>query len=275
MPDFPELPPVATQPLSLVLLAREAAPHVVALVRAWRDTLQTRGPTFEIIVVDDASTDQTAVRADELLPAIAELKVIRHQTPQGPGAALRTGLAATTCPLIACAPCAPDYRPQDLALFLADIDKVHLVTGYRAGRPVPRVARALGLLLRGLSWLVFSSAPRPLPGWLGWRGHLGALLARAFFGVRLRDVSCPFRLFRREVLARSPLQSDGEFVWVEQLAKVNFAGSLFPDHDIALPVVPTSRPLLRQLFREAYRVFTRPSFGPPVLADPTFPAPSK
>ena len=53
-------------------------------------------------------------RAEELLQVIPELKVLRKRGGQGSGVALRTGLAATTCPLIACAPCDPAYRPQDL-----------------------------------------------------------------------------------------------------------------------------------------------------------------
>ena len=44
----------------------------------------------------------------------------------------------------------------------------------------------------------------------------GAGDSRWGFGVRLRDMACPYRVFRSEVLARSPLQSHGDFVWVEQ-----------------------------------------------------------
>jgi glycosyltransferase involved in cell wall biosynthesis len=262
MPELPSLPPVATQPLSLVLLARNAAAHVAAIVESWRQTLAARNVPFEIVLVDDGSSDRTA----DFVRELPDVKVLRHDAPRGIGAAMRTGLEATTHPLLACALCDPAYRPEELSRFLAEIDRVHFLTGYRAGLPVPGPLRALGMFTRLFSRVVFSGAPERLQGWLGWRGYLGGLLARVFFGVRLRDVSCPFRVFRREVLARSPLQSDGSFALAEQLAKVNFAGHLFGE-EIPLSVAPSSWPHQPSgaLLREAYRVFSHPSFGPPVV----------
>jgi glycosyltransferase involved in cell wall biosynthesis len=268
---MPELSPVATQPLSLILLAHNAECHVASLVRGWRDYLSSRETPFEIVFVDEGSSDQTVARAEELLAIIPELKVLRQESP-GVGAALRTGLAATTCPLIACVPCELDYRPKYLTLYLAEIDKVHMQTGYRSGSPVPSAIQVVGWFLRQLWRLVFSldssHAPQPLPGWLGWSRHLCGLLARIFFGVGLHDVSCPFRVFRREILGRSPLQSDGDFVWVEQLAKVNFAGFIL-GHEVPLPIVPRAQQPPRNVFRDALRVFHRPSFGPAVLPSST------
>jgi hypothetical protein len=76
---------------------------------------------------------------------------------------------------------------------------------------------------------------------------------------------------RREVLARSPLQSEGEFALLEQMAKVNFAGFLFGE-EIPLPVDPGLQPFprspFRELWRDVRRLMRRPDFGPPVLADP-------
>ena len=77
--------------------------------------------------------------------------------------------------------------------------------------------------------VVFSAAPSPLPGWLGGKGHAARLLARVLFGVRNRDVLCPYRLMRREIFARIPLQSDGPFVHVEVLAKANFLGCILAE----------------------------------------------
>ncbi len=262
MPDLPSLPPVALQPLSLVLLAHNAESHVVGVVEGWRQMLAARNVPFEIVLVDDGSSDRTTALAQEL----PDLKVLRHEKPRGIGAALRTGLAATSHPLLACAPCDPAYRPEELTRFLTQIDRVHFLNGYRAGVPVPRQLRGLGWFARLFGRVIFSHAPEKLPGWLGWRGHFASLLVRVFFGVRLRDVGCPFRVFRREVLARSPLQSDGSFALAEQLAKVNFAGHIFGE-EIPLPAVVFSsswpRQPLRQVLREAYRVFSHPEFGPP------------
>src|SRR5438067_2099730 len=169
MPELPSLLPVATQPLSLVLLAHNAEPHVASLVERWRQTLAARNVGFEIVLVDDGSGDRTA----ELAGLLPEVKLLRHEKPRGIGAALRTGLEATTQPLVACALCDPAYRPEDLSLFLGQIDKVHFLTGYRAAAPVPGPLRFLGMLTRLFSHVIFSGAPTRLPGWLGWRGPFG------------------------------------------------------------------------------------------------------
>jgi len=269
MPEPPKLPPVANQPLSLVLLARNAEAHVQDLVRAWNTLLSERKAEHKILLVDDGSTDRTAVLAEELTATLSTLKILKHASPRGPGAALRTGLAAARLPLVAYAPCDPAYEPAVLTKFLSEIDRVHILTGFRAGRPMPWPWRLTGLLWRILSRIIIGHAPSRLPGWLGWRGHLGALLARVFFGVRLQDVACPFRLLRREILARAPIQSDGDFAHVELLAKVNFANCLLGE-EIPLPVKagsPVERGWLRQLLRDARRVFSHPDFGPPQLPE--------
>ena len=77
-----------------------------------------------------------------------------------------------------------------------------------------------------VSWLLFGFADPPLPGWLGWQRHLGQWVARRLFGVPYHDMTCPFRLARRAIFGRIPLQSDGAFAHVEILAKANFIGCL-------------------------------------------------
>jgi hypothetical protein len=282
MPDLPKLPPVAKEPLSLVLLPGPAEANYPEMIRAWSDLLRERGGDHEILLVAD--TDTSTVAVQELLAATPGLRVVSTEGKQGLGAALRVGLSAAALPLLACAPCDPLYQPKDLKRLLAEIDPVppskdnregrpgvHLVAGFRAGRPLPWPLRWLGAAVRLAARIVFGTAPRPLPGWLGWRGYLGSWLARVFFGVGLRDVGCPFFVCRREILARAPLQSDGDFALVELLAKLNFIGCVFHGDEIPLAVpartTPLTRQRRRQLLREAFRVFAHPDFGPPQLPE--------
>jgi glycosyltransferase involved in cell wall biosynthesis len=281
MPELPILPPIADQPLSVVLLARNCADCVSESIRAWLTFLDSsRRLSYELILVDDGSDDGTGDRAQAHASAYPALRVIRHGQHRGEGAALRSGLEAATKPLVFYTLCHPDYRPEQLARLLdrtidleeggqsKEIDRVHLMSGFRAGVKMPIGLRVAGWLWRALSFVLFSYAPRPSPGWLGMRRQFGGLLARILFGLRHHDVSCPFRLMRREILARIPLQSKGPFAHVELVAKANFlgVGGLMSEHEEPLEVKPPPyRGDARSFFSDGQKVFNKPDFGPAVL----------
>ncbi len=135
---------------------------------------------------------------------------------------------------------------------LEAIDQVHLVSGYRVRR-----APILSLMKRDLVYRWF---------------------VRGVFGVRLTDVDCEFKLFRRSIFERIPIQSNGEFVHAEILAKANFLGCLMTE----VPVewregsgTKSSRPNRRSRWAEALRVFQHPDFGPPILPTDKRPNPDQ
>ncbi|HXG08685.1 MAG TPA: glycosyltransferase [Gemmataceae bacterium] len=267
MPEFPSLPPVATEPVSVVLSAHNEETHLEEVLGRWIGFLNGLGRAYEVLLVDDGSTDRTVERAEQLAARHPRVRLLRHPIRQGEGAALRTGVAAAEHPLLAHAPCDLRFRPEELKKLLAEIDKVHLVSGFRVCRPVPGWLRGLGRLYRGLARWLFAVSIEPLPGWLGWREHVRRYVARALFGVRLRDVGCPFRLFRRSVFARLPIQSDGPFAHVEVLAKANFLGHIMTEVPVTYQPRPDER-AARWSFAEVRRVFSAPDFGPPVLPEP-------
>lgn len=261
---------MSNQPLSVILLASDAAAHVEAVLAGWAAWLEARGKPYDLLLVDDASGDGTADKAEGL--ALPRLRVLRHAARQGEGAALRTGLAAAERPLLFYTLCHPDYRPEDLGRLLdkpmpeasdgQEIDHVHMMGGFRAGVPMPAALRALGWAWRAFCLVVLAYRPAPLPGWLGWRRWLGWLLARAVFAIRHHDVACPFRLFRREVVARIPIQSDSAFAHVELLAKANFL-TTWMSEDLPLAAAPPAyRGDWGAMWRDARRVFDKPDFGP-------------
>jgi glycosyltransferase involved in cell wall biosynthesis len=267
MPDIPPLPPVGNAGLSLVLLARNDATHLESLVDEWIAELKKLHRSYEILLVDDGSTDGTAAVLTTVSERYNAVHVFRHESPRGDGAALRTALPEARYPLLAYAICDPGYRPEYLARLLKEMDKVHLVSGYRTGTLVPGWLRGLGRIWR-LGWkILFSHSSEPLPGWLGWRNHLTWLMAWAFFGIRNADVLCPFRVMRRAILSRIPIQSNGTFVHIEILAKANFLGCYLgeevPLGSAQHPTPLTPRPgTLREMFRDGSKVFNTPNFGP-------------
>ena len=91
-------------------------------------------------------------------------------------------------------------------------------------------------------------------------------MLRFIFGLRLQDVDCSFKLFRRSIFARIPIQSDGAFVHAEIMAKANFLGCLIGE--VAVRYTPQETLHLddaarRQRRREALVLFRQPDFGPP------------
>jgi glycosyltransferase involved in cell wall biosynthesis len=278
MPPFPTLEPIADKPLSIVLLARDDAAHVESVLIGWSAFLDARGGEGELLLVDDASDDGTAVRAESLRAQLPRLRVLRHAEPRGEGQALRTGLEAASRPLVFYTLCRPEYLPADLGRMLErpgihgqtgkEIDHVHLMSGYRAGQKVPWPLRLTGRLWWLFCVVTLSYGPARLPGWLGWRRHLGWVLARMLFGLRHHDVACPFRLLRREILARIPIQSRGPFAHVELLAKANFLGHIMGEEMPLNVIPPPYRGDLRQWLRDASLVFNHPDFGPAVLPSP-------
>jgi len=264
MPDLTPLPPIADQPISVVLLGRNEEAHLEAVVAEWSALLDGLKRDYEILLVDDGSSDRTGAIAEALAALWPRLRLLRHPQPRGPGAALRTALAAATKPLLFYTTADRQYQPADLKRLLAEIDKVHLISGYRVWQPVPAVLRGLGAAWRLGSRVVLGVTLEPLPGWLGWREHLYRLFCRVVFALRLQDMNCAYRLCRREIFARIPIQSDGDFVHTEVLAKANFLGCYMND-EVPLAYRPRRGAVRERMWPDAYRVFSRPDFGPPLL----------
>jgi glycosyltransferase involved in cell wall biosynthesis len=266
MPEPPLLPPLTDAPLSLILLARDDAEHLHDVVLSWQTVLNGLNRPFEVIVVDDGSRDGTPFLAGGL-PGVRLLGLARRR---GEGAALRLGLAAAQHPVIACAPCDRQYRPEDLPTLLQELDKVHLVSGFRVWQPMPWPLRILGWTYRMLLRVVLADRRERLPGWLGWNDYLLWLGCRLVFGLRIHDVRCAFRVFRREVVAHVPIQSESWFAHVEVLAKANFVGDVMAD--VPVPHIPRVRPAAedeaerRQAWADFSRLWDDPDFG---SSDPT------
>jgi glycosyltransferase involved in cell wall biosynthesis len=264
MPDVPELPPIATEPISVLLLARDEEQHVEEVLAGWAALLRESSRACQIIVVDDGSTDRTADLVASWTAREPPVRLLRHESCQGSGAALRTGLAAASYPLLLTATCDRQFQPADLAKMLEEIDKVHLVAGYRVSQPVPWPLRWLGRLYRLAIRVLLANPLEPLPGWLGWQEYAAHAWARMLFALRLKDVNCPFRLYRRSIFDRIPIQSDGAFAQAEVLAKANFLGCMMTEAPISHAPRPSTEDR-RQRRADLRRVLLDPDFGPAIL----------
>jgi len=99
--------------------------------------------------------------------------------------------------------------------------------------------------------------PEPPKGWLGKSENRFWWKCRTLFGLRIGDINSKFKLFRRSILDRMELQSDGEFIHAELLAKANFLGCMMDEIVLTDREPPKPAPDVR---KEMWRVFRTHGF---------------
>src|SRR6266404_4481740 len=222
MPHPDNKPPLHDAPISVALMVRNQSPQIDKALASWTGFLNKLEQRFELLVVDDASTDDTPKRVEQFAVKHPEVVLVKQDQQHGIGACLRLALSQAKHPLFFYTALDYPYQPADLQKLLERIDDVDVVNGFRAALPFPPntalLRGAFNLLVRIFIGLRRESAP----GWLGWPLMTYARLMRTFFGVHLLDPDSSFKLCRREIFERIPIQSDGPFVHTEILAKANF-----------------------------------------------------
>ncbi|HEV3142674.1 MAG TPA: glycosyltransferase family 2 protein [Gemmataceae bacterium] len=267
MPHPDNKPAIAKEAITVALPVHNQANHLEKSMRAWIQFLRQRGREFEVILIDDGSTDETGTLALALAKENPEVTFMQQPAARGFGAALRMALEKAQYPLFFYTSLDYPYAPADLQKLLDRIDDVDLISGYRSGQKLPLSARILQGFV-SIASLVFVGLKRdPLPGWLGWKAHLYSWLVRFLVGVHIVDVDSAFKLFRREIFARIPIQSGGILVHTEVIAKANFLNYWMDEIPIgagggAAPAIPFS---WREHFREMRRLLYEPDFGPATL----------
>ena len=154
---------------------------------------------FEVIVVNDGSTDATRDILDDLVRTYPSVRAIHHQQNRGYGAALRTGFGAATKDLIAYTDGDAQYDPAELPVLWNRLTPdADMVTGYKISRSDPWHRVVIG--------------------------HLYHHTVKFLFRLRVRDVDCDFRLMRREIFDRVKLEKDTGVICLEMMRKIQDAG---------------------------------------------------
>lgn len=258
MSEPESLPPVPNDaPLSVLLIAPRICPDAPEILTAWQSYLSSLPRSSEILLVGpEDSADLLALRDQTSSQGI---QILTYPGAEGDGNALRAGLPMAQHPLLLYAPLDRQYQPQELDRLLAAIHGVHLVCGVRLRGPIPGWVVGWDLVKGLLARVLLGYHPRPRETWLDWAGWKKRWLARWIYGLRLRDVECTFRLFRREVFQQFPLQARGSFVHLEILAKANHLVQLMEEVPVSWmpPLQPPEDPLFSL---DASLVFRHPEF---------------
>jgi glycosyltransferase involved in cell wall biosynthesis len=162
-------------------------------------TLRDLADDYEIIVGNDASTDNSEEILEELRKHYPRLRVLHHETNREYGGNLRSMFAAATKDLIFYTDGDAQYDPAELRelypLLGRDVD---VVQGWKIERHDPLHRKIIGRVYH----------------------HF----VRLWFGLHLRDVDCDFRLFRRHVLESFPLESNTGCITVEMMTRTEQGG---------------------------------------------------
>ncbi len=193
---------------------------------------------FEVVLVDDGSTDGSGAFVDELAAQHPNVVAVHHSRNRGLGAAIRTGLVSATKDLVLYMdsdfPVSVEEARAAIAGFGGDVD---LLIGYRVGR-------AEGPRREIMSWAYNR-------------------LIRVFFALRVRDVNFAFKLMRRQLLQQMRLQSEGSFIDAELLleaarlgARVREIGIHYHPRVAGLSTAASTRVVLH-ILREMWRYWRR------------------
>lgn len=180
--------------------------YIVRAVDAAReecDDLMASGDIsdYEVIVVDDASTDRTGEIAADLAARDPRVKVVTHPENRKLGGSMKSGFEAATGDLVL-------YTDADLPFDMHDVHKaIRLLRYYDAD-----IVSAYRFDRTGEGWVrtVYSS--------------LYNAMVRVLFGVRFRDINFAFKLCRTRIFDKVTLRSEGSFIDAELIVKAKRHG---------------------------------------------------
>lgn len=172
-------------------------------VAAARAVLLKEFPDWEIVIVDDASTDGTGPIADKLARADPRVRVVHNPVNLKLGGALRVGYAAAAKDLVF-------YTDADLPIDLEELPRAVRLLEYQQADVV--AAYRHDRTSEGWLRMIYTFA----------YNHL----IRILFDLRVRDVNFAFKLFRRSLLRRIELKSEGSFIDAELLLRARKAGAV-------------------------------------------------
>jgi glycosyltransferase involved in cell wall biosynthesis len=167
--------------------------NIAALIEKTISVLEKLDADFELIIVDDGSSDCTARIADEMAQKDDRVKAVHHQSNLGYGEALKSGFKAATKELVFYTDGDGQFDIGEMPPLLPMLKEFDIVSCYRINRK--------------------DSIMRKINGW-AW-----TKLVCRLFGMKVRDIDCAFKLYKREIFDKIKMSSSGALIDTEILAR--------------------------------------------------------
>lgn len=161
--------------ISVIVPVFNEADNVLPMAREVAAAMAKTGRDWELLFVDDASTDETPQRILEAVRAHPHVRGLRHQRNAGQSAAVWTGIQASVSPILCTLDGDLQNDPADLPAMIAELAKVDFVSGMRLNRQDTWVRKVSSKIARSAR--------------------------KAALGVDFRDTGCAIRAFKRTALA--------------------------------------------------------------------------
>lgn len=178
--------------ISVVLPVYNEQGNIHEVIRMVYNTLCSLTDDFEIIAVNDGSTDRTSEILKDLKYSGVYLKVIQHTKNKGYGAALVSGFRIAKKELILMMDADQQFNISEVTKFIPYIGSHDIVAGFRIKRQDPLFRYFLGKCF--------------------------SFIIKLLFKINMRDINCGFKLFRADLLHNMHLTVKGSLISTEIIA---------------------------------------------------------
>lgn len=185
--------------LSIVLPCFNEELNIERTVRETAEWLKTKNVEWEIVVVNDGSTDGTAGILSAIAACLPQLQIVTHEHNRGYGSAVRSGCDATRGDIIGFMDSDGQFQAIDFDLLLPSLKEHAFVTGRRRKRADPFMRKLNAKLFGMLAWVTL--------------------------GIWVRDMNCAMKVFTKETWQRTrPTHSTGALINAEMFQNAKRAG---------------------------------------------------
>lgn len=175
--------------ISVILPVYNEKDNIYDVIKTIFNVLPFVTDDFEIIAVDDGSVDRTKKILEDLKGLDSRLKIIRHPKNNGYGAALYSGFKKAEKELIFTMDADRQFDVSEIVKLIPYIKDYDIVAGFRIERKDPFYRRVLGYCFN--------------------------LIIKILFGIKMKDINCGFKLYKRDFLQKTALITKGALISAE------------------------------------------------------------